>query len=565
MNNGKVKGTPGNVVLIDLDDDNVVIIDDTAESSQPKYRTSNVPREHGSSSVEGVINIDDDEDSSVEPIPRPDGDGDLVSDASSSKSQFPAYKTARNSANLGTGKCEVREKTSAFQFSKCKQTYRTTATGRNRYGLDPASDDGSTDIDCSDCEIMEDSFGKLREQWERASLRRKHGGQNRHSGFEDQGSASESNYEARTNAGEEKGKEQHPEVPVSSSSGNADYGKENPPEFVTSDGAHMETFSKPQSESLFVDADQKVEQEKPASEQESESFERYTDFQPGGGSVAGHPRCSYDRHTCEDAYDGIPGYWNNEPSPQESFKPKGGPTAKDHYCCNECKSYQDVCDGIPMFCKEKEPSPRSSFMSFEQEVGDKQQTHRRPSSREKENLDSGRSSLPKSSLFDEMEIGDETEDILIFHTVVEANSEGTSGKASYPNKVRADSDDASLCTRAQDRQDTNQNESSSAGEKGLEDNSELLRAKDGLVIPSSKSCIINERENLKGTEEYKRAIEEEWASRQRELRIQVWLFYTIILSTPMHFVCFIAVDFFNIQFDICYIFSTVEKVILRSC
>ncbi|KAL7110419.1 hypothetical protein ACP275_05G025200 [Erythranthe tilingii] len=40
------------------------------------------------------------------------------------------------------------------------------------------------------------------------------------------------------------------------------------------------------------------------------------------------------------------------------------------------------------------------------------------------------------------------------------------------------------------------------------------------TLPFVETCIFNEREKLKETDEYKRAIEEEWASRQQALQIQ---------------------------------------------
>ncbi|KAJ7943301.1 DnaJ domain containing protein [Quillaja saponaria] len=47
-----------------------------------------------------------------------------------------------------------------------------------------------------------------------------------------------------------------------------------------------------------------------------------------------------------------------------------------------------------------------------------------------------------------------------------------------------------------------------------------LHAQHDRVSASGERDIINEREKLKETNEYKRAIEEEWASRQRQLQIQ---------------------------------------------
>ena len=46
-------------------------------------------------------------------------------------------------------------------------------------------------------------------------------------------------------------------------------------------------------------------------------------------------------------------------------------------------------------------------------------------------------------------------------------------------------------------------------------------AKSRILLPQFKEIFIIEREKHKETDEYKRAIEEEWASRLRQLQIQV--------------------------------------------
>ncbi|KAK7407452.1 hypothetical protein VNO78_09392 [Psophocarpus tetragonolobus] len=47
-----------------------------------------------------------------------------------------------------------------------------------------------------------------------------------------------------------------------------------------------------------------------------------------------------------------------------------------------------------------------------------------------------------------------------------------------------------------------------------------LNDRDGDLVASNERYIINEREKLKETDEYKQAMEEEWASRQHQLQIQ---------------------------------------------
>ena len=527
---GKVKGTTGNVVIIDLDDDGVVIID-PAESSKQKFESSNVVRE-------GIINIDDDEDSDLDPGICVDGDGDLVSDASSSKIQFPAFKTVRNSLHSETDECRViREKTSAFQFSKCKQTYCTKASGRNCYGLDPASDNGSSDSDCSDCELMEDSF-IIREQWDRILLKKKQD-RNHHSGPDDQASASGSNGEAPTNAEEENGREQQ-QVPVCSSSSNADYGKENVSEFFATDSGNAETTSfKPPSDGSFMDGYQKGEQGscpywKPASVRDTEPLRRNADFPPGGGTFAGDPPCSLNCQSNKDFFDSIPGFRNEkDPSRQGSFQPGGCSVAEDP-SCYDCRTYENVFDAIPGFRNEKEPSPQESFfMWFEREVGKKQSMQPKTSLDGTEKVDPGQSSVSNSRMFDEIKVDngvslpddkfrDGPGEFPSCRTLDEGKLKGCSQKASYQDSVRADSNEPSLCETASIRTNIDKVESSFVEAKQPNNSRGLLDAQAGNIVPSVEGNLINEREKLKDTDEYKRAIEEEWAARQRELRIQVW-------------------------------------------
>ncbi|XP_059655641.1 uncharacterized protein LOC132302735 [Cornus florida] len=54
----------------------------------------------------------------------------------------------------------------------------------------------------------------------------------------------------------------------------------------------------------------------------------------------------------------------------------------------------------------------------------------------------------------------------------------------------------------------------------LDETDNSMNTQNGDVTDTVHSCLISKREKLKETDEYKRAIEEEWASRQRELQIQ---------------------------------------------
>lgn len=111
-----------NVDIIDVDDNNVVLLDEN-------YSYTN------------FVFVDDDDDDDVN---SEDDNMDEVQFIP--KNNFPV------------------------KLSKCKRTYSGKVTS-NRFGLDTDSESGSSDEDSPDFEF-EDSSGKLKEEWEKAFLRR---------------------------------------------------------------------------------------------------------------------------------------------------------------------------------------------------------------------------------------------------------------------------------------------------------------------------------------------------------------------------------------------------------
>ncbi|PQQ17033.1 dentin sialophosphoprotein [Prunus yedoensis var. nudiflora] len=172
----KVKGDVDKVVFIDLEDEDVIDVD-YPESLQPQSRGSSTLRKDGKSKFCSFIYIDDDndDDNYVTPVISVEEVGDLDSDATSSKSSFPASNYRQNSVASDGDECQVvQENGSALKRSSCKQTRAGKAPGRNRYGLGFESESDSSDSDYSDCELIEGSYGKLHEHWEKASQKRKH-------------------------------------------------------------------------------------------------------------------------------------------------------------------------------------------------------------------------------------------------------------------------------------------------------------------------------------------------------------------------------------------------------
>ncbi|KAF4398756.1 hypothetical protein G4B88_028119 [Cannabis sativa] len=543
----KVRGDTSNVVFIDLDDDNVVIGDAT-KSSQEKFNCSSQQSKHGKVLFQDIINLDDDdddEDNGVGPRISVDVDGDLVSDASSTQSRYSAFKTMSNPTQSDADECQVIPgKTSTFQFSKCKQTYRTRSSapkivqkntqsdtdecevmpkmnsafqsskckqtyhtrvsGRNRYGLDPDFENVSTDGDFSDCVLMEDSLGKVREQWERASLKRKHV-PNRNSGLQGQGSASSSNGEVPTAFGRE-----HVDVPVCSSSNDKNFRKEIRSEYVTSNARYVERTFKRQAESVPMEEDERVEQEnvfhqKPMFGQETKSFHQNADFQPGGDSFD----CQSNNV-----------FGNDGPSPQGSFQPGGGTVAEDP------QSDEDIC--MPYFWDEG-PSPQNTFQPAEGTAVEEPQSDENvyiPGYWNVEPSPQNTSQSVEGTVVEDPH-SDENDYVSSFQYEEPCPQKSSSGRSEQD--VGDKQSDCPGALSEKDKSDSRQSlfkDASSHAQISQVDSSMEAKEPNGrsqlcsVAIPSADRDIINEREKLKETDEYKRAIEEEWASRQRAIKIQ---------------------------------------------
>ncbi|KAL3511014.1 hypothetical protein ACH5RR_030415 [Cinchona calisaya] len=177
-----------NVVLIDVDSDNFnnVIIIDVPESLQNKFRGSRVLRNKGKGPWATVICLDDDEgthDNNARTGVKVDET--VNNGASSSQRTCPLSGNFASSSNAVGDDCEfIQENVSPVKLSKGKRTYSGKGS-TNRYGLGAETESGSSDSDYLDCELMEGPSGRLREQWEKASLKRKCDTLNGQSGTKD--------------------------------------------------------------------------------------------------------------------------------------------------------------------------------------------------------------------------------------------------------------------------------------------------------------------------------------------------------------------------------------------
>ncbi|OMO72123.1 hypothetical protein COLO4_27818 [Corchorus olitorius] len=257
------KGKYEDVVFIDVDGDpceNVIIID-APESDENDLQGSSGSKGGQSFPSPGVISIDDDETDDVDD-PEICGKcgGDLESDASSSKN-CAAPDFMPKPANLDDDDCQViREKRPTFKLSKCKKTYSGKTSCGKRFGLSPESEDTSSESDCSDCEL-EGSFGKLREQWEKA-FQKKNNARNGQSGLEDQTSASGSHSDTPPTVEEENRTEQCVETPESCGLSDSNTEKQNSSAFKTSADKHSGgSHVNHEMRSPFVASDEKINHE----------------------------------------------------------------------------------------------------------------------------------------------------------------------------------------------------------------------------------------------------------------------------------------------------------------
>jgi hypothetical protein len=189
------KPAPCAVVVIDEDDDGeasdseVFIVDaDTAGKTFPTTSRCQAKKGEGSSGG-NVIDLDDDDDDEVEEVSR----GDKAGPSAARGAGSPAAAT----------------------------TTPGLASPRNRYGLDCTSDGSESDLSkrlesesddsepedssASDCEIMDDTSGTARKMWESAASSRKRMPNGVHKGKEAMATASTSSSGSETQPGENAG------------------------------------------------------------------------------------------------------------------------------------------------------------------------------------------------------------------------------------------------------------------------------------------------------------------------------------------------------------------------
>ncbi|XP_059317138.1 uncharacterized protein LOC132067812 [Lycium ferocissimum] len=167
-------GRSDHVVLIDVETEtfsNVIFID-VPESTPKKVRGKTAAKKDKKRSpLRNIIFIDDDESNENEyPEFGVEDDRHFFHDPSPSMRPCSTSRSAKEPLDEIGDDCQfVGENIPPVKLSKCKRTYSGKAPVQNRYGLTSDTESSSSDDD----DFMEDCSGKLREQWQKASLKRK--------------------------------------------------------------------------------------------------------------------------------------------------------------------------------------------------------------------------------------------------------------------------------------------------------------------------------------------------------------------------------------------------------
>ncbi|PKI64454.1 uncharacterized protein LOC116211300 [Punica granatum] len=510
----KYRKNPENVVVIDVDGDDHpdVVIIDVPDSFKHKVRDSAAPRKERKVPYHKVISIDD-EDSDVDhPGFTDPGVSELDSDATSSKRSFPSPDISGNHVDSVNQFHNFQAEKSSFKLSKCQKSRTGKAPCRNRYGLSPESEDGLSESDCSDCEVLEGSFEELREQWEKAYSKRRHGSFNCRYGTEDQASTSNFHGGARTNVGVDYRDDFCPGDPISSfSTYNKDAGN------LSHDNDDHVDFrergcSQPDQENACLRSETKEQDQFVPVHGNGE--ETFRDKDQAHAEHRNSSNNSMDFH-CEDQSPKDAYWWfNMEGDKQDDCTGESSEESEERNTGASCPR-----SPVSANCDDKEPDLNRSQAPGEANVPERvlrdrhdvsnssspNETHyERAASYNEELL--GDQSVQKSRLSDEI---DETN----------GEIDGDLLRKSSANCDPKESHEAAwgkpehLVERTCSMKDQDPFVTSTSKTKSNEETG----GKGSLITQDS---IINGREKLKETDEYRRAQEEEWASRKQQLQLQ---------------------------------------------
>ncbi|XP_057448067.1 uncharacterized protein LOC130739706 [Lotus japonicus] len=508
-----------NVIYIDVDNDQVddVVILESPEFVSRKVRGSCGPSRERTFTPQSVISIDtdddddDDDDGGSDGADRrgngdAEGGGELDSDATSSKRHSSSSSSEQNSLHNDVDDSRnAYKKESVSNMDRRKKSFFGEDAGGSRYGL-YGSESESSDSDCSDCEFMDrDEW----EKWEKVSAKRKRGVSNNQTCQEEHAGPSRCHNNVYIDIDEENTYEQHAEVPVYPGPSNGKYVKESQPSFSARDDSQVPRCPKEkncnfcnsvagpskfkenqpsfsykdgsqvngiyfnvETKTSFKDSDQKAEQS--SKSPRSESVKEMHSF-----------RQSFDvKNQCSDIK-------NGERTREEKVSPS--PKGKN-------SDYFSGASGASSFKKDLSVE-ESKSMGFSPNACEMQ-------------VDNNESALGSKDAGFQKDMGD-----LSFKKDLGVEESKSMGFSPNACEMQVDNNESALESKEASLAEV-YSICASIDERHVNGNGLVLHGQDGGLTASNERNIINEKEKLKETDEYKQAVEEEWASRQRQLQIQ---------------------------------------------
>ncbi|KAK1269734.1 hypothetical protein QJS04_geneDACA005284 [Acorus gramineus] len=556
----KNKSSTGAAVVIDVDQakSDVVFID-VPESSHRRFTGSTSLKRNKRIPSVGVISIDDDDDDNDGPK---HADGSRSYDDNSSSRKFcPFNKDSMASSKFhpsssenchfeGSDECQMFVEKQNFPSNRARNVGEISGNGpsRNRFGLDDISETSASESDSSgsdtydsdfysddsDCEILEDCSGKIREEWEKAALRKRASkGMQSEDLASDSGSSMDpgikskkspcGDFEQSVNHSNDETGSQEREDPASCK--------------VQSNGDHQraEFHNKEKPDSgNFSNCGTRSQCETHPKDGKTNVFDvndgdgsQYTDdpasckVQSQGEAPIYHERA--ESHNKREVKSDQSPTWDTQP--QCKMHPKDGETRE----LNEDTEATgvDTRDHMQDSLKKTSPSGRNvpSRCNGSQSVAHTGQRNvRRFQGKEEQCIGKTPPGFRQSG--DEIKFGherssfQENED-----AVLENGSSGTLKQQKAHILFKENSVVSEPSLRTSQPQGVAQINSSSPllGKEGLGDvpsASNPLQRDSAVAVPEFGNDLLGGREKHKESDEYKRVVEEEWAARERELRMQ---------------------------------------------
>ncbi|KAF6140053.1 hypothetical protein GIB67_001794 [Kingdonia uniflora] len=508
---GKINSEPK--VLIDVDS-----ADEVPESSQQGTLGPDQMSKIKTSPIKSFITIHDDDSDDA-------GGHDVDRCVDSRKKSRPFSSQSCSFKKRDSAANQFIKQGLPFRLSKCKRTYSQKTPPRNYFRSHPLSESSSSESDNSDCELMDDSSGKIREEWEKAASKKKVFVDVTSSGLNNQVSSSGSNGVTEKIIEQDDTTKFQEEASVCSSSfkSNDDFIKS--PAFIPPSTEFMEdtffannpvpemdtTFEwgiPPHSETQSKDIHNSccnagLQESRNILPGEPSSLHAELDGDLGVAHADGGTR-EKEEQVCGNPYwrtrksgEGLSANVNdcadlNKEINQEHFNQNAeSPKVREYDSVNFEKSRKS-CSGEPCLFS------------------------RQPCVETKISEDNNETVFNRVS-FQTTQLGEETE--VDQSACLHQNQKSHSQELSCNSQLdKSELSRRRACFR--DEEDPILNLACQTLSEG--EGSGFIPRRDDCAedMPELQSTIIGEREKLKETDEYKRAAEEEWASRQQQLLVQ---------------------------------------------